>query len=64
MGYAAFSREEFLAGLFPTLRDAATGHAEAQDYSWGKLNLASDFPQEIVVPRRFPFGPQSKSNSL
>jgi len=26
-----------------------SSHAEAQDYSWGKLNLASDFPQEIVV---------------
>jgi hypothetical protein len=25
------------------------GHAEAQDCSWGKLNLASDFLQEIVV---------------
>ena len=40
------------------------GHVEAQDCSWGKLNLFSDFLQEIAV-RALPFRPpQSKSRSL
>jgi hypothetical protein len=39
-------------------------HAEAQDCSWAKLNLISDFLQGIVV-RAVPFRPpQSKNNSL
>jgi hypothetical protein len=43
--------------------------AEAQDCSWGKLTLASDFLQEIAVrdcrPSRSPFGRLNpKSNSL
>jgi hypothetical protein len=51
-----FSRAFSLA-----LRGAGTGacgrgHAEAQDFLWGKLTLASDFLQEIVV-RAVVFGP-------
>jgi hypothetical protein len=40
------------------------GHAEAQDYSWGKLNLFSEFLQEIAISA-IPFRlPQSKDDSL
>jgi hypothetical protein len=39
-------------------------HAEEQDHSWGKLNLFSDFLQELVV-WAFPFQPpRSKGDSL
>jgi hypothetical protein len=52
--------------LHPKRRNepAVAAHAEAQDCSWGKLNLFSDFLQEIVV-RAVSFQPlQSKSHSL
>ena len=53
-GLRGLKRETFFSALVPGVRSAGTGacgrgYAEAQDYSWGKLNLASDFPQEIVV---------------
>jgi hypothetical protein len=53
MGYTAFSAENFSRALLRGARPAGTGacgrgHAEAQDCSWGKLNLISDFLQEIV----------------
>jgi len=69
MGYAGFSRKNISRALCRGGRSAGTGacgpgHAEAQDCSWGKLSLVSDFLQEIVV-RAVPFRPpQSKSRSL
>jgi hypothetical protein len=50
----------FFLSPFPGVRSAGTGacgrgHAEAQDCSWGKLNLVSDFLQWIVV-RAVPLG--------
>jgi hypothetical protein len=38
----------------PGRKHAILGHAEAQDCSWGKLTLISDFLQEIVA-RAAPF---------
>jgi hypothetical protein len=49
-----FRRKKNLAPFSLALRGAGTGacgrgHAEAQDCSWGKLKLVSDFLQEILV---------------
>jgi hypothetical protein len=38
----------------PGRKHAILGHAEAQDCSWGKLTLISDFLQEVVA-RAAPF---------
>jgi hypothetical protein len=52
MSYAAFNWNNFSRALLRGARSAGTGacgrgHAEAQDCSWGKLNLVSDFLQAI-----------------
>jgi hypothetical protein len=69
MGYKDFSLAEFFLRLFHGLRGAATGargrgHAEAQDCSWGELNLVSAFLQEIVIRGVSFRTPRSKSSSL
>jgi hypothetical protein len=62
MGYEAKSAAKFIARFFRDVEKRRSGsprswHMEAQDCSWGKLNLVSDFLQEIViraVPSRPP----------
>jgi hypothetical protein len=54
-----FAGRKFLAPFpgverTPGRKHAIFGHAEAQDRSWGKLTLISDFLQEIVA-RAAPF---------
>ena len=44
-----YSRAFSLAFAAPGREPVGRGHAEAQDCSWGKLNLISDFLQGIVV---------------
>jgi hypothetical protein len=67
-GYADESGNDFFSALFRGLSSAGIAttvwHRGVQDFSWGKLNLVSDFLQDIVV-RAAPFRlPRSKSNSL
>jgi hypothetical protein len=66
MGYAAQSGETFSRASSLALSGTGTeacgrGHAEAQDYSRGKLNQISDFLQQIVPCAFRP--PQYKSSS-
>src|SRR6202044_3937569 len=66
MGYAAQSGETFFSRLLPGVERRRDGSVRsrpcaAQDCSWGKLKLVSDFLQDFVVPAA-PFRPpQSKS---
>jgi hypothetical protein len=53
-GLRGLKRGKFFLALFPGVERRDNGRqrswsAEAQDCSWGKLNLVSDFLQEIVV---------------
>jgi hypothetical protein len=66
MGYAEFSWEEYFSRPSVALRarngSLGRGHVEAQDCSWGKLNLVSDFLKSIVV-RAVPFPPPQSKRS-
>ena len=60
MGYEAKSAAKFIARFFRDVEKRRSGsprswHMEAQDCSWGKLNLIPVFLQLIVV-RAVPFG--------
>jgi hypothetical protein len=60
-GYEPLSGEKSIARFSRGVRGAGTGacgrrHAEAQDCSWGKLTLVSDF-QQLIVVRAVPFRP-------
>src|ERR1700677_668553 len=60
MGYEAQSAAKFIARFFRGVEKRRSGsprswHMEAQDCSWGKLNLIPVFLQLIVV-RAVPFG--------
>jgi hypothetical protein len=49
MGYAGFSLKEISRVLLPARQSGPQSwHAEG-DRSWGKLNLISDYPQEIAI---------------
>jgi hypothetical protein len=59
--YGPLSGEKSIARFSRGVRGAGTGacgrrHAEAQDCSWGKLTLVSDF-QQLIVVRAVPFRP-------
>jgi hypothetical protein len=65
MGYEDESSETFFTRFLPGVGAAGTGacgrgHAETQDFSWGKLTLDSDFQQEIAVRQKLPSEPPTK----